>query len=59
MKHEIKRVSCDPICGFMVQSHNEKEVVDMAMKHVKGAHPDMNFSKNDAMGMMKTVKGKI
>jgi predicted small metal-binding protein len=57
MNQSLKRISCDPTCGFMVQSHDEKEVVDIATKHVHQAHPDMKVSRDDVKSRMKMVKG--
>lgn len=34
------RVSCDPVCGFMVQSHDREEAVSLAYDHVTKKHPD-------------------
>jgi predicted small metal-binding protein len=49
---KLKKVECDPKCGFAVQSHDEKEVIDIAMKHAKKAH-NMDVTEKDARGMMK------
>lgn len=46
-KNDLKKISCDPMCGFSVQSHEEKEVLDMAMAHVKHAHPDKKVSMDE------------
>ena len=54
MKNEkLKSISCDPTCGFMVKSHNEKEVLNLAMVHAKKMHPDMKISELDLKKMMK------
>ncbi len=45
-----KMVQCD--CGFMVQSHNENEIVKMAQMHVKDAH-QKSLSSGEVMKMMK------
>jgi len=45
-----KMVQCD--CGFMVQSHNENEIVKMAQMHVKDTHKS-DLSMRDARAMMK------
>ena len=47
-------VSCDPICGFNLKSHDKKEVERMAVEHVASAHPDMNMSMNEVRKMVKT-----
>lgn len=35
---DVKRISCDPMCGFAVQSHDEKELISMVKSHVKQMH---------------------
>ncbi|MBS3077339.1 DUF1059 domain-containing protein [Candidatus Pacearchaeota archaeon] len=52
----LKEISCDPVCGFMIRSHEEREVLDGAVKHVKHAHPDMKLTEKDIKTKMKTVK---
>ncbi len=49
---KLKKIECDPKCGFMVQSHDEKEVVDIAMQHAKKSHK-MNITEKELKGMMK------
>ena len=49
---KLKKVECDPKCGFAIQSHDEKEVVDVAMQHAKKAH-SMNLTEKDVKDMMK------
>ena len=53
MAQKLKMITCDPKCGFMIRSHNEREVMGMAMRHAKDAHPDMNMSEMDLKKMMK------
>ena len=50
----MKSISCDPSCGYMVRSHDEKEVMSAAMAHVKKHHAGMKVSDKDLKGMMKT-----
>ena len=54
MPNDLKRIECDPKCGFVVQSHDEKEVMDIAKKHAKEKH-DMNPTEQQLKGMLKTV----
>lgn len=54
-KQDLKRIECDPKCGFTVQSHNEEEVIDIAKKHAKMMH-NMNATDDQMKGMMKTVQ---
>jgi predicted small metal-binding protein len=48
----LKKIECDPKCGFMVRSHDESEVVKIAMKHAKKSH-DMDVTESDARGMLE------
>lgn len=52
-KHVLKSASCDPSCGFMVRSHDEKELTEIMMNHAKKSH-NMNLTEKDVKGMMKT-----
>ena len=45
-------VSCDPECGFMVKSHDEKELTEMVKSHAKNHH-NKDVSDADVKGMMK------
>jgi predicted small metal-binding protein len=49
---KLKKIECDPKCGFLVQSHDEKEIVEIALQHAKKAH-SMNITQKDVKGMMK------
>ena len=48
------QIDCDPECGFMVRSHDEKEVMDMARTHVKQTH-NMDTSDSELKSKMKMV----
>ncbi len=37
-EHVLKSVSCDPVCGFMVRSHDEKELSAIVIEHSKTHH---------------------
>lgn len=47
MSGGLKKISCDPMCGFSVQSHNDNEVIDMAMVHVKNMHPEKSVNRDE------------
>ena len=34
----LKRIECAPECGFIVQSHDEREVLSVARTHTYVAH---------------------
>ena len=53
MTEELKRITCDPICGFMVQSHDESEVVKLAYEHATGKHPDKHVTTDQLKSMVK------
>lgn len=52
--NKLKKVSCDPMCGFTIQSHDEEEVVDMVKTHGKKAH-NMDLKREDVMMKMQYV----
>ncbi len=52
-KHTLKSVSCDPACGFMIQSHDEKELCAIVIEHAKTHHNKM-VTEKDVRGMMKS-----
>lgn len=54
MTSNLKQLVCDPNCGFMVQSHDENEVVNVGMSHTKNMH-NLNLSTSEVREMIKTV----
>ena len=52
MAGKLKKVECDPKCGFMVRSHDEKELIDITRAHAKKSH-DMSVTDADVKKMMK------
>jgi predicted small metal-binding protein len=52
MAEKLKKIECDPKCGFLVRSHDEKEIVEIATQHAKKMH-NMNITEKDAKDMMK------
>ncbi len=60
----LKSVSCDPTCGFLCQSHNEKELLSIVKTHAKKMHKmDMTDAKIKEMmkteGEMKKPEGEM
>ena len=55
MEANVKRITCDPACGFMVQSHDEQELIEITKKHAKEKHK-MDTSADQIKSMMETVK---
>ncbi len=54
MTGNLKKVECDPTCGFMVRSHDEKELIDLVKQHAKKSH-NMSVSKKDIKEKMKAA----
>jgi predicted small metal-binding protein len=48
----LKKIECEPKCGFLVRSHDEKEVVEIATRHAKKAHK-MNITEKEIKGMVE------
>ena len=55
MKTTLKKLECDPVCGFMIRSHDENEVIRIALEHAKKFHKEMKITEKDVKGMIKTA----
>jgi predicted small metal-binding protein len=51
---KLKKIECDPKCGFMVRSHDEKEIVEITTQHAKKSH-NMTITEKDVRDMLKTA----
>jgi predicted small metal-binding protein len=51
MKGDLKKIECAPKCGFMVRSHDEKEIVELAIQHAKKSHNE-TLSEKEAKEMI-------
>ena len=49
---EMKKIECPAPCNFTVKSHDEKEIVELAMQHAQNKH-NMKISEKDLKGMIK------
>jgi predicted small metal-binding protein len=49
---ELKKVECSPECGFVVQDHDEKELIEIVKHHVKKAH-GKKMKDDEVRGMIK------
>jgi len=52
MAANLKKIECDPVCGFKVQSHDEKELMEIGIQHAKKFH-NMTVSVEEAKKMIK------
>ncbi len=55
-KHHLKQIDCGPECGFMIRSHDEKEIIEATRKHVKQFH-GRDMSEQDIKKDIEDVKG--
>jgi predicted small metal-binding protein len=51
---KLKKIECDPNCGFMVRSHDEKEIIEITTQHAKKSH-NMTITEKDVRDMLKTA----
>ena len=58
MTPDLKQIQCDDMCGFMVRSHDEYEVIQLARQHIKNAHK-MDVSEADLKSKIKTVSEPV
>jgi predicted small metal-binding protein len=52
MAEQMKKIECPAPCNFSVKSHDEKEIVEMAMQHAKKSH-NMTITEADVKKMIK------
>ncbi len=48
----LKKVERDPKCGFMIRSHDKKEVIRNVIKHAKKSH-NMTITEKEVRDMME------
>ncbi|MCL5023234.1 MAG: DUF1059 domain-containing protein [Nitrospirae bacterium] len=54
MEENLKKVECDPACGFMIKSHDEKEIIETVRQHAKRYHKKA-VSEKEVKEMMKAA----
>lgn len=54
MTGTFKQVQCDSPFGFMVKSHDEKELIEIVKQHAKKAH-DLTITEKDERDKIKSV----
>ena len=55
MTTTLKKLECDPKCGFLIQSHDEKEIIEIAKEHARKFHNKTAITEKDIRGMVKAV----
>jgi predicted small metal-binding protein len=53
LKTEFKKLECDPVCGFMARSHDEKELIKIGLEHAKKFHKKIMLTEKDLKAMIK------
>ncbi len=54
MAEELKQVACDPACGFMIRSHDEKEIIEIVKQHAEKVHK-MKVTEKDVKDKIKAA----
>ncbi len=54
MAEALKKIECEPTCGFMVRSHDEKELINIVMSHAKKSH-NISISEKDVREKIKAA----
>ncbi len=49
---EMKKIECPAPCNFAVKSHDEKEIIELAMKHAQNKHK-MKISEKELKEMIQ------
>ena len=52
MAEALKKLECDPKCGFLIRSHDEKEVIRIALEHARTIH-NMTLTEKEAKEMVR------
>ena len=52
MAEQMKKIECPAQCNFSVKSHDEKELVAIAIQHAKKSH-NMTISEQEVKKMVK------
>ncbi len=50
----LKKIECDPTCGFMIRSHDERELIDVVTQHAKKSH-NMSISEKEVKEKIKAA----
>jgi len=52
MATQLKKIECPAPCSFSVKSHDEKEIIELAMQHAQKKH-NMKISEKEVKEMIK------
>jgi len=55
MRTELKKIECAPVCGFMARSHDERELIEIALEHAKKFHKEIKVTEKDVKAMIKSA----
>lgn len=51
---KLMQVECEPVCGFMIRSHDKAELMDIVKTHASNVH-SMTVTEKDIKEKMKSV----
>ena len=54
MSTDLKKIECGIDCGFLVRSHDERELIDITKSHAKKQHKK-DVTDDDLRSMIKTA----
>ncbi len=52
MESGLWSISCEPTCGFAVQSHDRNEVLNLCYEHTSQVHPEKNLTREQLSSMI-------
>jgi len=52
MAEKMKKLECPAPCNFSIKSHDEKEIIEMAIQHAKKSHK-MTISEQEVKKMIE------
>ena len=54
MSEKLEQIACDPGCGFLVRSHDRKELISLTKTHVTKQH-GQKVADDDLIKMITVV----
>ena len=54
MEKKLMQATCTPECGFMIRSHDEKEIIEAVKRHAKNTH-NMKATDDEVRKQIKPV----
>ena len=55
MKEKLYKIECDPVCGFLLRSHDKEEILNLTKKHADTKHKEMKITSDQIKTMIKSA----